>query len=119
MIYHRGKKLYGREIREVFAEVSREDYLDSIQEDVGNAEEEILENPMYFILNLCRVLAYKREGMILSKQEGGQWGIENLPEKYAGLAGAAAAAYRRGGAVAPEESIAREFAGFMLEQLRL
>ncbi len=119
VIYHRGKKLYGREIREVFAEVSREDYLDSIQEDVENAEEEILENPMYFILNLCRVLAYKREGMILSKQEGGQWGIENLPEKYAGLAGAAAAAYRRGGAVAPEESIAREFAGFMLEQLRL
>lgn len=119
MIFHRGEKLFGKEIGEVFAEVKREDYLDSIQEDVGNGEEEILEKPMYVILNLCRVLAYKRDGLILSKQEGGKWGIENVPKKYAGLVTTAAEAYREGSLMEPERILAVEFAGYMLEQLRL
>ncbi|MBQ7086522.1 MAG: DUF4111 domain-containing protein, partial [Clostridia bacterium] len=47
--------------------------------DIGNAAEEITENPVYFTLNLCRALAYKRKGLILSKGQGGLWGMVNIP----------------------------------------
>ncbi len=78
VIYHRGKCLYGKEIKEVFEKVSKEFYFDSIWNDVKNAQEDIITNPTYMILNLCRVLAYKQSGLILSKKEGGHWGINNV-----------------------------------------
>lgn len=82
IIYHREKCLYGEEIKDVFEKVGKEFYFDSIWNDVVNAKEEMMENPTYIILNLCRVLAYRKDLLILSKQEGGNWGIANLPEKY-------------------------------------
>ncbi len=60
IIFHRGKTLYGKEIPQVFAQVSREDYMDSIRSDIENAKEDITEDPTYITLNLCRVLAYKK-----------------------------------------------------------
>ena len=69
---------FGKEIKEVFGEVSSKDYMDSILTDIEGAGEEILENPMYITLNLCRVLAYKKEGLILSKKEGGEWGLQHI-----------------------------------------
>lgn len=78
ILYNRGQVLYGKAIREVFAEVSRDAYMDSIWCDIEGAEEDILESPMYIILNLCRVLGYKEEGLILSKKEGGEWMLRQL-----------------------------------------
>ena len=82
---NRGITLYGRSIDDIFGEVPKEAYIDSIKFDVEDACNEILENPIYIILNLCRVLAYLRDSLILSKAEGGKWGIENVNEKYKGL----------------------------------
>ena len=61
----------------------QKDYFDSIWSDIEEAETEIMDNPTYIILNLCRVLAYKKEELILSKQEGGKRGICNVPENTA------------------------------------
>ena len=77
-----GITLFGKLIPEVFAEVPKEHYLDSIKNDIQNAEAEIAENPVYITLNLCRVLAYTKDGLILSKKQGGEWGLQNLPEVY-------------------------------------
>ena len=75
----RGICLHGAPIAEVFPPVPHEDYLDSIMSDLDWARERILENPVYFVLNACRVLAYLSEGLILSKDEGGRWGLASLP----------------------------------------
>lgn len=77
-----GMTLCGKEISEVFEAVPKRDYVDSIWHDIENATEEIEDNPVYIILNLCRVLAYLEEGVVLSKKQGGEWGIENLPIEY-------------------------------------
>ena len=116
ILYHRGKALYGPPIREVFAPVPAADYWDSIRFDVENAEEEIAANPTYMILNLCRVLAYQKEGLILSKHEGGQWGAANEPD-YAVLISSALAHYN--GHPVPEwnENQNRQFAIHMLQQI--
>lgn len=91
-----GITLWGAPAEAVFAEVSREAYLDSIWYDVGNAPEDILEAPMYITLNLCRAYAYASEGLVLSKAEGGEWGFLNLPERFAELIGRAGKCYASG-----------------------
>lgn len=85
IINHKGKVLYGKEIKEVFSDVSKQDYFDSIWFDVEGEKEGILDNAMYFTLNLLRVLAYPKNNLILSKKEGGEWGFSNLPKKYQSL----------------------------------
>ena len=118
IIYHRGKALYGKAIHDVFSEVSSADYFDSIWGDIENAQEEITENPDYIILNLCRVLAYSKEGLILSKSEGGRWGLENVSEKYADLISDALAEYETNYSMPLDETLAKEYAGYMLEQIK-
>lgn len=78
----RGICLYGAPFAEVFPPVPHEDYLDSILSDVDWARERIVENPVYFVLNACRVLAYLSEGLILSKDEGGAWALAGLPSEF-------------------------------------
>lgn len=117
VIYHRGKCLYGKEIPEIFEDVNKNDYFDSIRYDIENAAEEISENPTYIILNLCRVLAYKRSGLILSKKEGGDWGIHNLPEKYHSLILQALDEYTSDKPIVLNHNCAYEYAIYMLEQI--
>lgn len=73
-----GIVLWGEAIDRVFTPVPRADYVNSILWDVESAEDDICGNPLYFVLNLCRVLAYLQDGLILSKEQGGLWGVANL-----------------------------------------
>lgn len=118
IIYHRGKRLFGEEITDVFERVGREFYFDSIWNDIKDAEEEIMTNPTYIVLNLCRVLAYKEEELILSKQEGGNWGMGNVPEKYHDLILQALDEYLSGKSMKWDENCARDYAAYMVEQIR-
>ncbi len=72
----------GQPIEEVFDTVPKNDYLDSIKKDVVYAKDNMFKDPMYFVLNLCRVLAYIKNGLVLSKEQGGRWGMENLDSQY-------------------------------------
>ena len=69
----------GKDKEQVFSPVPKEYYLDSIKFDIESAKEDIFDNPMYIILNLCRVYAYMQKNLVLSKKDGGSWGIENIP----------------------------------------
>ncbi len=125
ILYHRGQALYGKAIREVFAEVSRDAYMDSIWCDIEGAAEDILDSPMYIILNLCRVLGYKEEGLILSKKEGGEWMRRQLPEKdhetltdgFSELIAAALKEYATGQTMELQEALAKRFAEEMLKKI--
>lgn len=110
-----GKTLYGEKIADVFGEVPREDYLDSIMYDINDAKECMMENPVYFILNLCRVAAYVKEDLVLSKAQGGEWGLENLDPKYRSLIQNALDYYTSdmGGNI--EEETAKSFCDDMLK----
>lgn len=76
---------YGKPVSEVFGPVSREDFLDSILRDLDNAEEGMESDPIYFILNLCRAIAYLHEGCILSKQQAGEWAVAHLSRSFTPL----------------------------------
>lgn len=113
-----GKTLWGLPIDQAFSPVPKADYIASIRGDVENAEADILQNPVYVILNLCRVSAYLKNERVLSKREGGEWGIKNLPECYEGLIRAALMAYENAGQQPVwEESGSAAFARYMLKQI--
>lgn len=117
ILYHRGRCLCGEAISEVFEEVKGEYYRDSIWDDVKGAEEEIQANPTYIILNLCRVLAYEKEGLILSKREGGEWGLSRLPEKVHPLLRDALADYASDEPREYDTNLAAEFSAFMKDSI--
>lgn len=112
-----GQALYGPLPSEIIGEVPHAAYADSILADVANAEAEIADNPVYITLNLCRVLAYLQDGRVLSKQQGGQWGLAYLPPVYHPLLRSALAAYA-GEAFQATSGLAA-FAAGMLRRIRV
>lgn len=112
-----GIVLVGAAVEEVFGEVPREAYLDSIRQDAENAVEDVLDNPVYVILNLCRVAAYVEENLVLSKQQGGEWGLTHLPGRYHFLLRCALEAYQAEAVIAFDTSLAQEFCRDMLERI--
>ena len=77
-----GIVLYGKEIEEVFADVSDEDFWLAISADIDEYDFHDYD-ARYFasnILILGRILSFKKEKRILSKYEGGLWMIQNVPE---------------------------------------
>lgn len=117
IINHRGKCLYGASIKDTFADVPIHDYIDSIWNDIADAEKEIADNPMYLILNLARVLAYLKDGVVLSKKEGGEWALNIIPERYHSLVQNAINEYTEGNVISYDPIIAKEYTGYMLEQI--
>ena len=117
VIRNRGRCLYGLPIREVFGEVPEGDYLDALWYDVSGAKEEIGEHPMYMTLNLARVLAYLKEKRVLSKKEGGEWGLKNLPEEYHSLVISALRDYEGGEGIRYDRELAEDYADYMLRQI--
>jgi streptomycin 3"-adenylyltransferase len=90
----RGLRLRGAPIDQVFPVVPAADYLDSIVRDFHWGRAGLGANPVYFILNTCRIMAYRRAGLICSKDEGGAWALPLLPEEHRAVVARALVAYR-------------------------
>ena len=110
--------LYGAEIDDVFADVPRNAYIDSIWFDIENAKEEITENPVYVILNLCRVAAFLKNDLIVSKKQGGEWALQSLPSQYHPLISLALQSYASGDDIEIDQTEAQKFADGMLRMLK-
>lgn len=117
VIKHCGRVLYGEPIDTVFGEVSRDIYIDSIMYDIGSAHEDIAGDPIYVTLNLCRALAYVRGGLILSKQQGGEWALAHLPQEHLPIVREAVRCYLGSDIMTAPENAAG-FARFMLGRIR-
>lgn len=114
-----GILLYGEEIEKVFAAVPKRDYMSSIWLDVKQAETDILRQPVYVVLNLCRTLAYLQTGLVLSKDAGGGWALrQQMEPAFHTLVRSALRAYRSDGTLTVEEPIARRFAHRMITKIK-
>ena len=112
-----GITLFGEDKASVFGPVPKDHYLDSIRYDIENASEDIIKDPTYIILNLCRVLAYTRERLVLSKKGGGEWGLrqKDMPEEYLGVVSNALGCYTGGFDVNIADTVLKGFADYMLK----
>ncbi|HEX2907608.1 MAG TPA: aminoglycoside adenylyltransferase domain-containing protein [Phototrophicaceae bacterium] len=80
VIRQRGVCLAGPPVETVIPEVPRADFVASIMADFNWALERINENPVYAVLNCCRVYCYLLEEQVLSKAEGASWALGCLPQ---------------------------------------
>ncbi|QSO54269.1 DUF4111 domain-containing protein [Alicyclobacillus curvatus] len=78
----RGICLSGKPISEAIPFIPREHYLDSILSDFHNCLDNIIETPIYSVLNLVRVYLFAKAGLVSSKIEAGEWALLNLPEEF-------------------------------------
>ena len=117
IINHRGECLYGASIKDIFADVPVQDYIDSIWNDIAEAEEEITDNPLYIILNLARVLAYIKDGLVLSKKEGGEWALKNVHVKYHSLIQDALIEYAEDRNIFYDTNLAKDYAKYMVGEI--
>lgn len=118
VIKSHGIVLYGAEINDIFGDVPRADYIDSIWNDIGEAREDILEEPVYTILNLCRVEAFLKSDLVLSKKQGAEWAIKNLPSKYHTLISNAVKSYTGRENVDIDHREGQEFADYMIQMIK-
>lgn len=112
-----GVVLFGEKISEVFGKVRKNDYIDSIWLDIEDAREDIVTDSMYITLNLCRVLAYLQEDLILSKKSGGEWGLSTLPQEFHALIQEALQSYETDREMIIHLETAKHFAEYMLSQI--
>lgn len=119
IIRSHGLTLYGESEKTVFQPVPKWAYLDSIKSDVKNAASSILSQPVYYILNLCRVLAYITDEKILSKADGGTWGLHTLPDQYSILIKMAINSYETNipFSVSSHHDLLLDFARYMEQQI--
>lgn len=97
----------------------KRDYIDSILFDVENAKTDIVSAPVYIILNLCRVLAFLKEEKCLSKKQGGELGLMNLPKEYSLLILQALEAYDSVGVMQVDIDIAKQFVDETLDNIKM
>lgn len=112
-----GIALCGEAKEDLFGPVPSEYYWESIRMDVENAAEDIIKNPVYTVLNLCRVLAYRKEGLILSKKGGGVWGQKALPVRDHPLVQEALLCYESEKIFSFDPAQLRRFAADMLARI--
>lgn len=122
----RGICLYGTQISDIFPDVPRQYYLDSIAKDsewsferILGSEKGLVRVPSYGVLNFCRVLALIQDDIVTSKIEGGEWGIQNLPKDYAPLIKEALKEKRKSGtSELVEVDLIKQFAHYAIEIIR-
>lgn len=115
----RGMCIFGESIERVFGSVPERAYWSSLMVDADGIWADMATNPIYSILNLCRIAAYQQEKSILSKLEGGKWGLEHLPARFHPLIQQALSAYATG-AQSPgqwENDLLAEFGQLLKQRL--
>ena len=113
-----GLTLWGKPVQEVFGEVPKADYIDSILFDVENAEKGIQGDPVYYVLNLCRVCGYLEENIVMSKKQGGEWGMNGLPGEYRKLLQSALKCYEGSDILETDAEKLKRFAEYMKKRIK-
>jgi hypothetical protein len=87
--------------------------------DFDFAREQITDNPVYAVLNFCRIYGYLREGRIDSKDEAGVWALDHLPPEYHPLITAALDTYRHNTPHAFDSDTLNAFANYIFNAIQL
>ncbi len=117
-LFAHGVVIHGPTVPRVFDQVKREDALRAIRFDVEDAAGHLHENPVYFVLNLARAVAYCQEGAVLSKKEGGEWALRHMSNEHQRVIQAALNAYETGLGMFYDEGQAEDFCYDALEEIK-
>ncbi|GCE31476.1 streptomycin 3''-adenylyltransferase [Dictyobacter alpinus] len=86
--------LYGQSIADAIPQPSAVAFRNALIHEMQAELEHPLHDPIAFVLNGCRAMAYLRSGSLLSKRDAAIWGLTQLPEQYHSLIQQAQALYQ-------------------------
>jgi streptomycin 3"-adenylyltransferase len=89
-----GIVLAGKPLQETLPSIPEAAFREALIKSVRTAQAKLPQDPISFILNACRAVAYLQDGNVLSKDDGGEWGLVHLPEQYQALIQQSLALYR-------------------------
>lgn len=112
-----GIELCGESIDQLFSPVPTENYIQSLLFDVEDSRQNVAQSPTYVILNLCRVLAYLKHKLILSKEDASKWGISHLDPQYKSLLEEAQISYTTNRSMRFNQKQALSFCNYTLDQI--
>lgn len=112
-----GMVIHGPAIARTFGQVGREEALRAIRYDVEDAREHLHDSPVYYVLNLCRAVAFLRNNIVLNKKEGGEWALRHMPTQHQRVIQAAVNAYESGLDMVYDAGQAEEFCCDALEEI--
>lgn len=69
-------------------------------------------------MSLCRVAAFLKNDLILSKKQGGEWALQNLSAQYHTLISNAVQSYILGNEMDLDNMEAQKFADYMLQMIK-
>ena len=116
-LYAYGVTIYGPSVQRVFGQPNRRGILCSIRQDLEDAPEHLNERPVYYVLNLCRAVAFYRANLILSKKAGGEWALKHMESSHQRVIQAAMNAYETGLGMSYDEGEAESFCYDALSEL--
>ncbi|MBR6524846.1 MAG: DUF4111 domain-containing protein [Clostridia bacterium] len=114
---HSNLQVLGPQAMRVFGPVKKENCLNAMYLDTDHVQEKLMKNAIYIILTLCRAVAYKQENLVLSKVEGGEWAIRNMPSRFQAVIQAAVNAYREGREMYFDMEDAKEFCNVAISEM--
>jgi hypothetical protein len=114
----RGVALVGPPPAAALPAIPREALRDALARDIFDAEHGVgalatSPSAANAILNVCRSLAWQRDGALRSKDEGALWAVIELPWRHASLAARALEQYRTGRAAHFDADELRRFVAFV------
>lgn len=115
-----GIVLYGKDIQEVFSEVSDEEFWSAISSEIDDYEFDAY-NERYLtsnILILGRILSFKIEKRILSKYEAGLWMAEHIPAHLKPIVEKAMAVWYKGETHTFTPETLQELRDYLVEQIK-
>lgn len=110
---------FGLSSKELFMKVPKQYVLDSNYGDVLDCVNEIIGNPVYCVLNLCRFYALIKEDLTLSKYDGGKWALENMNSNYKFVIQAAMDEYLNDDKMNCTEDVLKAFAAEAIELINI
>ena len=117
-LYAYGCVVHGPTVPRVFGQVKREDALRALLYDAEDAPKRLHDDPVYYVLNLCRAAAYVRDDAVLNKKQGGEWALKHMSTDHQRVIQAALNAYDSGLDMFYDHGQAEDFCFEALETLK-
>ena len=119
VLHYRGHVLAGQPIREALPAVQDEDYRIVLQHEAERRLPQLHAAPPETILNLCRILAFWRIGLVLATEDAGAWSLKNLDPRFQTLIERASIEHQSGAEPGPYNAYQLDqFAEYVRDMLR-
>jgi predicted nucleotidyltransferase len=119
VLHLHGVLLEGQSAQTSLPEVPEQAFRAALVQDFQASRKTLLTDPVSFVLNSCRTYEYLSEHKIISKDEGGVWGLSNLPEPYRALIHQSLSLYRGERLGRPVgRGVLDEFSAYIHEQIQ-